>query len=78
LRLLANVKIERGNLTTPLGTPYIGFKVTIGAVTDPRTIARTYEDIEAILKSNKVSYRETLERRPDGKFKSYKVESGQF
>lgn len=67
---MSNVKIETGNLTTPDGTPYKGFKVTIGGSPNPE---RTYDDIEKILGKNNVSYKTHEERNPNGTFKSYSV-----
>jgi len=49
--------------------------VTIGGVTDPETIKRSYEDIEAIFKSNELKFKTYEEKTPDGKFKSYIVET---
>lgn len=70
-----NTRIETGRLETPYGTSYIGFKVTIGEILDPSVIQRTYDDIEAILKSNKTPYRVHEERTERGTFKSYSVET---
>ena len=60
---------------TPDGTPYRGFKVSIGGVTDPSTIKRTYEDIEAIFRSNEATFKTFEEKTPAGTFKSYVVET---
>ncbi len=59
----------------PDGTAYRGFKVTIGGITDPATIKRTYDDIEAIFKSNQTKFKIHEEHTPAGTFKSYSVES---
>jgi len=66
------VRIEVGELTTPDGTPYKGFKVSIGGgITDPATIERTYEDIDKIFKANPGEYKVKETRTPDGKFQSF-------
>jgi len=49
--------------------------VTIGGVTDPSEIKRTYDDIEAIFKSNQTNYKIYEEHTPNGTFKSYTVEA---
>ena len=67
------MRIETGSLYTPSGEQYNGFKVTIGEITDPSTIQRTYEDIESILGKDNVKYSIHEEHRPDGKFKSYSI-----
>lgn len=58
---------------TPDGTPYHGFKVSIGGIQDPATIKRTYDDIEKIFKSNEVNFKTHEEHTPSGTFKSYTV-----
>lgn len=73
LRFVAGIKIETGDLHTPDGTPYHGFKVSIGGITDPAAVLRTYDDIEKILHQNKVPYIEHEEHTPEGKFKSYSI-----
>lgn len=73
---MAGIRIYTGELRTPDGTPYKGFKVTIGGITDPETIKRSYEDIEKILKGSRLKYKEHEEKTPDGKFKSYSVSTG--
>ena len=60
---------------TPDGTPYHGFKVSIGGITDPSEVVRTYADIEAILHKNQVPFKTHEESHSDGTFKSYTVES---
>ena len=60
---------------TPDGTPYRGFKVTIGGIQDPAEIKRSYEDIERILKGNNHPYREYETKTDQGTFKSFVVES---
>lgn len=69
------MQVATGNLYTPDGTPYVGFKVTIGGVTDPASIERTYEDIERILHSNQQPYKVFEEKTEYGTFKSYTVET---
>ena len=75
LRLVAGARIETGNLTTPDGTPYRGFKVSIGGVSDPSSVERTYADIEKILGRDKVSFKTHEETTPSGTFKSYSIEA---
>lgn len=58
---------------SPFGTEIVGFKVTIGGITDPATIQRTYEDIEKIFKSNQANFKIHEEKTPEGKFKSYSI-----
>jgi hypothetical protein len=60
-------------LVTPDGTPYKGFKVSIGGIQDPSEVRRTYDDVEAILHKNQVEYKVHEERTPQGTFKSYSV-----
>jgi len=62
-------------LTTPDGTPYKGFKVSLGGSIDPSEIVRTYDDIKRILHNNKVEYRTHEEHKPDGTFKSFTIET---
>ena len=69
------VRIETGDLISPDGTPYRGFKVTIGGIQDPSQIKRTYDDIEAIFKSHEVNFKTHEERDVEGHFKSYSVET---
>jgi len=73
---VGNVRIETGRLYTPDGTPYAGFKVTIGSVLDPSSVKRTYTDIEAIFQKNKTPYKIHEEFREGSKFKSYTIETG--
>ena len=49
--------------------------MTIGGVTDPALIERTYEDIDKIFKANPGAYKVKEERTPEGKFKSFIVET---
>ena len=49
--------------------------MTIGGVTDPGEIERSYDDIEKILKGNKVAYKIYETKTESGTFKSYTVES---
>ena len=51
----------------------MGFKVTIGSVSDPALVKRTYDDIDAIFKSNPGDYKVEEERDSNGHFKSYIV-----
>jgi hypothetical protein len=67
------VRFQRGKLTTPFGTEFVGFIITIGGVTDPSTISRTYEDIDAIFKSNPEKFKTHEEKDGLGRFKSYAV-----
>jgi len=60
-------------LTTPFGTPYVGFKVTIGGVLEDWQVTRTYDDIAKIVKSDPSTFKVVEERTPDGKFKSFSV-----
>ena len=69
------MKIETGDLVTPDGTPYKGFKVTIGGIQDPSTVRRTYSDVEAILHKNQVPFKTHEEHHNDGTFKSYTIET---
>lgn len=58
---------------SPFGTEYIGFKVTIGGITDPSMIERTYQDVDKIIKSNPESFYTKEERDESGGFKAYHV-----
>lgn len=49
--------------------------MTIGGITDPSTIERSYNDITAILRANRGPYKVTEERTPDGRFKSLIIEN---
>lgn len=64
--------MEAGDLVTPDGAPYRGFKITIGGLTDPQSIQRTYDDIDKIFKANQMAYKIT-EHRKNGHFDSYSV-----
>jgi hypothetical protein len=68
------VRVETGNLTTPDGTPYRGFKITVGGLLDPENIERTYSDILRILHRNAREFR-VKEERDGGKFKSLVIET---
>ena len=46
--------------------------MTIGGITDPGEIERTYEDIDKIFKSNPEKFK-VHEERENGKFKSFTV-----
>lgn len=58
---------------SPFGTEFVGFKVTIGGVTDPASIQRTYDDIEKILRREPYKIHE--EKTSNGTFRSYTVET---
>ena len=58
---------------SPCGEEFTGFSVTIGEITDPAEIARTYLDIDAIFKSNPSTYKVTESNYHDGTFKSFEV-----
>ena len=70
---MAGIKIETGDLKTPLGEAYRGFKVTIGGIQGK--VERTYADIEAILKSNEKSFKTFEEKTEHGTLKSYVVKT---
>lgn len=57
----------------PSGEEYFGIKVSIGKITDPSSVRRTYEDIEAILGRNKVDYKTHEVRTDAGLFRSYTI-----
>ena len=67
------MSFQRGKLTTPNGTDFGGFIITIGGITDPALIQQTYEDIDAIFKARPEKYKVHEERDADGKFLSYVV-----
>jgi hypothetical protein len=74
--LVSRVKIERGKLISPLGTEYIGFRVSVGGIApNPADQVRNYDDIEAILNQNKVEYKVHETKTTTGTFKSYTVET---
>jgi len=60
-------------LSTPDGTPYRGFKVSVGGGKTKAEIERTYEDIYKIFKSNPGDYKIHEERDEKGQLKSYTV-----
>ena len=68
------MRVETGNLTTPDGTPYRGFKITVGGFLDPANTERTYEDVLRILRRDAREFRVT-EERDSGKFKSLIIET---
>lgn len=70
---MSGIRIETGNLLTPDGMPYYGFKVTIGGIQDPEAVKRTYDDIEKILHGSNTTYKTHEEHTPQGTFKSYSV-----
>lgn len=76
LVFVQNVKVEHGKLTTPDGTPFFGVKISIGEITDPATIKRTYDDIEKIMGRNQVPFKIHEEKTAAGTFRSYSVETG--
>lgn len=47
--------------------------MTIGGITDPSQIQRTYDDIEAIFHKNQIEFHTHEERTNAGTFKSYSV-----
>ena len=67
---------KKGKLTTPDGTDFVGFIISVGGVTDPAEIQRTYEDIEKIFKSQPDKFITHEERDKDGHFLSYSVSTG--
>jgi hypothetical protein len=67
------VSFQKGKLTSPFGTEFVGFIITIGGVTDPADIHRTYEDIDNIFKSNPEKFKIHETRDENGRFKSYSV-----
>lgn len=75
LSLVANTRVSYGKNYTPSGEEYFGVKVTIGGVLDPSEVKRSYDDIEAILHENKVSYKEHLDLTDKGTFKSYSIKT---
>lgn len=72
---MAGVRIKRGRLVSPGGEEYLGFSVTLGGITDPASIERSYKDIDRIFKANPGSYSVKEERDAEGKFKSFIVET---
>ena len=64
---------KEGHLTTPGGVDFVGFIITVGGITDPAEIQRTYEDIDAIFKSRPDTFKTHEERDEFGHFKSYSV-----
>jgi hypothetical protein len=75
LQIVAGARIEVGRVKTLDGVEVNGFKVTIGGITDPASIERSYEDIERIFKSNESKFRVEEETTQDGKFKKYVVQT---
>ena len=75
LRLVANVRIETGKLTSPNGEDFTGFIITIGEITNPASIQRSYEDINKIFKANPGNYKVSEHRDSEGHFKSFSVET---
>ena len=69
------MRVETGDLTTPGGTPYRGFKVSIGGIQDPAQIKRTYDDIEKIIGGNNLPFKTYEEKTSTGTFLSYRVET---
>lgn len=70
---LPDVNVETGKLRTPLGTEYVGFKVTL--LGDNPDVARYYSDIERITRAQPEHYKVREERDAAGKFKSFTVET---
>ena len=69
------MRFQKGKLTTPDGADFVGFIITVGGITDPASIQRTYEDIDKIFKSNPESFNTHEVKDENGKFKSYVVET---
>lgn len=67
------MSFQKGKLTTPDGTDFVGFIITVGGITDPAMIQQTYEDIDAIFKANPEKFVIHEERDEVGHFKSYSV-----
>ena len=58
---------------TPSGEEFTGISVTIGGVTDPSEVKRTYDDIEAIFKSNEQTFKTHETDDAMGHFRTYTV-----
>lgn len=66
--------MERGRLISPFGTEFVGFRVTLGGISNPALLNRTYDDIEKILGLHNQKFKTHEESNPDGTFRSYTVE----
>ena len=53
----------------------MGVQISIGGISNPADVQRTYEDIERILHSNKQPYKEVETRTEQGTFKSFVIEA---
>lgn len=60
---------------SPSGVEFNGVEISLGGITDPASIVRTYDDIERILHQNKTPYKITETKTDAGTFKSYLVSS---
>lgn len=70
---MSGAKIKFGKQVTPSGEEYTGFSITIGGITDPADIKRSYDDIERILHVSNIPYQTHEVDTADGKFCSYSV-----
>ena len=50
-------------------------RITVGGIANPALIKRTYDDIEQILRSNQILYKETETHTEAGTFKSFSIET---
>lgn len=67
------MRYQQGKLTSPDGTDFVGFILTVGGITDPSEIQRTYEDIDKMFKAHPENYKVHEEKDGMGHFKSYTV-----
>lgn len=67
--------MRQGRILSPSGIEFNGVEITIGGISDPGAIKRTYDDIEKILRGNKQSYKEVETKTEAGTFKSYVIET---
>lgn len=70
---IPHIRYESGQIITPFGSDIIGIRITVGGILDQATVKRTYDDIEAIFKSNNESFKTFEEKTENGTFKSYVV-----
>ncbi|MBI3981189.1 hypothetical protein HY345_04280 [Candidatus Microgenomates bacterium] len=73
LKLASTIKIETGDLETPDGTPYHGFKVVVGGLQNNAEVIRTYADIERIFKSREALFKTHETDDLFGHFRTYTV-----
>lgn len=59
LKLVAGIRIETGNLVTPDGIPYRGFKVTIDDGLPPARLEYAREKINEVLGKTQENYKVT-------------------